>query len=169
MTPRAKAAAASSAAGRTRTSRSPSSPPRRRASNGDDQNEALSAHNQRPLAVIPVLLPVATADPVAMPVEPPQLAKSGIISIPLRFEYDVGKSDSNKAKHGIDFEEGQAIWQDDERLEIPARSFDEPRYQVIGRIRGKTWSAFVTYRNEKIRIISIRRAREEEQQRYVED
>ena len=56
-----------------------------------------------------------------------------------------------------------------DRLEIPARSRDEPRYQVIGRIADKTWSAFVTYRNEKIRIISVRRAREDEEERYLAD
>ena len=87
----------------------------------------------------------------------------------MRFEFDLEKSDSNKAKHGIDFVEAQEIWTDTDRLEIPARSLDEPRYQVIGRIADKTWSAFVTYRNEKIRIISVRRAREDEEERYLAD
>ena len=38
-------------------------------------------------------------------------------------------------------------------------NLDEPRFQVIGRIGKITWSAFITYRNEQIRIISVRRAR----------
>jgi len=84
----------------------------------------------------------------------------------MRFEFDSEKSAANKVKHGIDFTEAQAIWTDPDRLEIPARSLDEPRYQVIGRIKEKTWSAFITYRNEKIRIISVRRARPEEEARY---
>lgn len=75
------------------------------------------------------------------------------------FEFDAAKSAANKAKHGIDFVEAQEIWADVDRLQIPARSLDEPRHQVIGRIGEKTWSAFITYRNEKIRIISVRRAR----------
>ena len=54
-------------------------------------------------------------------------------------------------------------------MEIPARSLDEPRHQVIGRIREKIWPAFITYRNEKIRIISVRRARADEEARYVAD
>ncbi|HLH32680.1 MAG TPA: BrnT family toxin [Terriglobia bacterium] len=82
------------------------------------------------------------------------------------FEFDSAKSTANKAKHGIDFVEAQEIWSDNDRLEIPARTSDEPRYQVIGRIGEKTWSAFITYRNEKIRIISVRRARPEEEERY---
>jgi uncharacterized protein len=83
------------------------------------------------------------------------------------FEFDPEKSAANKSKHGIDFSQAQAIWADPDRLEIPARSVDEARHQVIGRIGDKTWSAFITYRNEKIRIISVRRARPEEEARYL--
>jgi uncharacterized protein len=85
------------------------------------------------------------------------------------FEFDERKSILNKAKHGIDFVEAQAIWNDVDRMEIPARSLDEPRHQVIGRIREKIWSVFITYRNEKIRIISVRCARADEKARYVAD
>ena len=87
----------------------------------------------------------------------------------MRFEFDRGKSAANKAKHGIDFIEAQAIWSDSRRLEVPARSIDEPRVQVIGRTGEKTWSAFITYRDDKIRIISVRRARPEEEARYLAD
>ena len=85
------------------------------------------------------------------------------------FEFDPDKSTANKAKHGIDFVAAQDIWSDTDRLEIPARSLDESRYQVIGRIGKNTWSAFITYRNEKIRIISVRRARPDEEAWYVAD
>jgi uncharacterized DUF497 family protein len=87
----------------------------------------------------------------------------------MQFEFDPDKSVANKAKHGIDFIEAQAIWTDSNRLEIPARSIGEPRHQVIGCISKTTWSAFITYRNEKIRIISVRRARPEEETRYRSD
>jgi uncharacterized DUF497 family protein len=83
------------------------------------------------------------------------------------FEFDPEKSVANKAKHGIDFVEAQEIWSDPDRLEIPARSLDESRSQVIGRIGDKTWSAFITYRNDKTRIISVRRARADEEARYL--
>jgi uncharacterized DUF497 family protein len=78
------------------------------------------------------------------------------------FEFDRGKSDANKAKHGIDFVEAQAIWLDEMLIEIPARTEDEPRYLVVGTTGEKHWSAVVTYREDKIRIISVRRARSEE-------
>jgi hypothetical protein len=85
----------------------------------------------------------------------------------MRFEFDREKSAANKARHGIDFSEAEAIWTDPDRLQIQARSLDEPRYQVIGRIGEKTRSAFITYRNEKIRITPVRRARAEEEARYL--
>jgi len=87
----------------------------------------------------------------------------------MRFEFDAAKSAANKAKHGIDFVEAQAFWTDPERLEIPARTLDEPRHQVIGRIGDRTWSAFITSRHDTIRIISVRRARPEEEARYGAD
>jgi len=85
----------------------------------------------------------------------------------MRFEFDPQKSAAHKVKHGIDFVEAQAIWEDPDRLEIQARSLDEPRFQMIGRIDQNTWSAFITYRHETIRIISVRRARPEEEARYL--
>ena len=78
------------------------------------------------------------------------------------FEFDERKSTTNREKHGIDFIEAQLIWKDFNRIEIPARTEDEPRYLVIGRIEGKHWSAIITYRNDTVRIISVRRSRNEE-------
>ena len=78
------------------------------------------------------------------------------------FEFDPTKSAANKAKHGIDFDEAQMLWSDVMLLEVPARTEDEPRFLVIGRIGPKHWSAVVTHRGETVRIISVRRARIEE-------
>ena len=80
----------------------------------------------------------------------------------LAFEFDERKSRANREKHGIDFVQAQAIWNDPDLVEIPAVTVDEPRYLVIGRIKGKHWSAVFTYRSGIIRIISVRRARAEE-------
>jgi uncharacterized DUF497 family protein len=85
----------------------------------------------------------------------------------LDFEFDPAKSAANKAKHGIDFVGAQALWDDPDRLETPARSVDEPRSQVIGMIGRQAWSAFVAFRGERVRIISVRRARDEEKARYL--
>ena len=86
----------------------------------------------------------------------------------MEFEFDPNKSASNKSKHGIDFEEAQELWNDPHLLEIEARSTDEPRFLLIGTISGKHWSAVVTYREDKVRIISVRRSRKEEVELYEE-
>ena len=78
------------------------------------------------------------------------------------FEFDDSKSKSNFQKHGIDFIEAQALWDDSNLLEIPAKTLDEPRFLIIGLIEKKHWSAVITYRNEKIRLISVRLSRAEE-------
>jgi hypothetical protein len=78
------------------------------------------------------------------------------------FEFDAAKSESNRAKHGIDFVEAQGLWNDPMLLEIPAKTDDEPRYLVIGLMDGRHWSAVITYRGANVRLISVRRARTEE-------
>ena len=80
----------------------------------------------------------------------------------MKFEFDDKKSTSNKAKHGIDFKQARKLWDDPDLIEIPVKTSDEPRFLVIGRISGKYWSGIITYRDDKIRIISVRRARKEE-------
>ena len=80
----------------------------------------------------------------------------------MEFEFDPKKSGGNKVKHGIDFYEAQAIWDDPDFIEIPVKTSDEPRFLVIGKISEKHWSGIITYRSDKIRIISVRRSRKEE-------
>jgi len=82
------------------------------------------------------------------------------------FEFDERKSKANKAKHGLDFVEAQALWDDPDLLEIPTKTEDEPRSIVVGRIGDRHWSAIITYRSERIRLISVRRSREEEKELY---
>ena len=78
------------------------------------------------------------------------------------FEYDPEKSTSNLTKHGLDFEDAMALWNDPNLIEIPAKNTDEPRFLVIGKIGSKHWSAITTYRKTSVRIISVRRSREKE-------
>ena len=78
------------------------------------------------------------------------------------FEFDPAKRESNRVKHGIDFDAAQSLWNDPMLLEIPAKTDDEPRYLVIGLIDDKHWSAVITYRGMNVRLISVRRARTEE-------
>lgn len=82
------------------------------------------------------------------------------------FEFDPQKSRANKTKHGIDFTHAQRLWRDENRLVVPARTVDEPRFMLIAIYRGKCWSALYTMRADHVRIISVRRARKEEQAIY---
>jgi uncharacterized DUF497 family protein len=84
------------------------------------------------------------------------------------FEFDPAKSAANKAKHGIDFEEAKALWQDEDRITFRAKmgADGEERWLVIGRTEGKHWSAVVTFRSDVVRLISVRRSREDEVKLY---
>ena len=82
------------------------------------------------------------------------------------FEYDPAKSEANKRKHGIDFEEAQFLWLDTSLVEVPVLTTDEPRWVVIGKIDEKHWSAVITRREENIRLISVPRSRRTEMSIY---
>lgn len=84
----------------------------------------------------------------------------------LQFEFDPAKSDANKQKHGIDFIDAQALWDDDNAVRIAARTVGESRFVVVGKIGDKHWSAVVTYRGERVRLISVRRSRVREVEVY---
>jgi hypothetical protein len=85
----------------------------------------------------------------------------------MQLEFDINKSQSNKGKHGIDFVEAQALWNDPDLLEIPAKKLeDEKRYLLIGKIGQKHWSAVITYRNDTVKIISVRHSRGKEVDYY---
>lgn len=80
----------------------------------------------------------------------------------IEFEFDFSKSQRNQEKHGIDFFEAQELWDDPNFVEVPGRIVDEPRFMIIGRLDTSHWSAVVSYRNGKVRIISVRRSRKKE-------
>jgi uncharacterized protein len=82
-----------------------------------------------------------------------------------QFEFDPCKSESNKAKHGIDFVEAQALWRSKFVL-LPAKDALEKRYLVIGTIGSDHWSAIITYRAATIRIISVRKSTQAEIDTY---
>ena len=85
----------------------------------------------------------------------------------MNFEYDEIKSNVNKSKHNIDFEEAKRLWEDPYSFEIPSsQSEDEERFLVLGQIDSKNYTAIITYRDKSIRIISVRRSREKEMKLY---
>jgi uncharacterized DUF497 family protein len=87
----------------------------------------------------------------------------------MEFEFDPQKSESNKTKHRIDFDEAQELWKDVRSKESLLDSDSETRYMLVGRIGNKHWSAIYTYRNDKVRLISVRRSRRGEINDYEKD
>lgn len=87
----------------------------------------------------------------------------------MEFEWDSNKSKVNAAKHGISFEEAQSIWQNI-HLDVVdlAHSLTESRSATLGFISGKVYLAVWTKRKNKMRIISVRRARKYEEKIFKE-
>ena len=75
----------------------------------------------------------------------------------MEFEFDPQKSAINKAKHGIDFIEAQALWKS-KYVRLGAKDALEKRYMILGNIEREHWSAIITYRGGAIRIISVRKS-----------
>ncbi len=84
----------------------------------------------------------------------------------MEFEFDPDKSATNTAKHGIDFVSAQALWSDPKRVIAAAKTTDEPRFAIIAEIDGRLWTGIFTVRETRIRMISVRRARNEEKEIY---
>jgi len=85
----------------------------------------------------------------------------------MEFEYDPNKSEANKQKHGIDFEEAKALF-DQVGIIIPAKSENEERWMLIAYLGKRCYSAIFTHRGERIRFISVRRCRKKEERLYDE-
>lgn len=87
----------------------------------------------------------------------------------MEFEFDIKKSLANKEKHGIDFVEAQALWEDINRLTVPANPLaNDDRFKMIGVMANRSWAAIFAFRQGRTRLISVRPAREEEKRRYEE-
>ena len=84
----------------------------------------------------------------------------------MEFEYDLDKSRANAVKHGIDFEQARSLWGDSCLIILPSKFPDEPRFLAIGAIEGRHWTAIYTERSDRVRLISVRRSREEERALY---
>ena len=92
---------------------------------------------------------------------------AGLPASTVQFEWDPGKSAANKLKHGIDFDQARALWQDPNRV-VTASGYmgPESRHLTIGHLDGKMYTAVFTMRGDIIRIISVRRARTQEEANY---
>lgn len=82
------------------------------------------------------------------------------------FEFDEKKSALNLKKHGIDFVAAQKLWDDPDLIEVKAACDSEARFLIVGRINEKHWSSVITYREDRVRIISVRCSRKTEVELY---
>lgn len=82
------------------------------------------------------------------------------------FEYDPKKNIANKVKHGINFEEAQVLWEDENRVIFLTNYLDEKRELLTGMAGAQIWTTVYTIRDRNIRIISVRRARKHEKEIY---
>ena len=81
----------------------------------------------------------------------------------MRFEHDPAKSATNKAKHGIDFEEIQKVWDGAVVSVVSHVQTGEDRWLNMGTIDGKHWTVVTCARGEMTRIISARRSGRDEE------
>ena len=84
----------------------------------------------------------------------------------MEFEWDERKSRSNELKHGIDFKTARKLWMDEYRVEVQTNFPIENRSILIGKIEKTLWVAIFTRRDNTIRIILVRRARDKEKRLY---
>lgn len=84
----------------------------------------------------------------------------------MAFEFDPEKSASNAKKHGIDFDRAQQLWSDPDAITIATTYQPEDRKLLVAKIGDKVWTAVFTERSGNVRIISVRRARDNERNKY---
>ena len=87
----------------------------------------------------------------------------------VEFEWDPEKSTLNQTKHGINFETAAKLWSDESLIVLSSRYPEEERYLAIGRINKTLWTAIITERSARVRLISVRRARKDERRIYDEN
>jgi uncharacterized DUF497 family protein len=86
----------------------------------------------------------------------------------VEFEWDDTKAASNYEKHGISFEDAATIFAGPTLVERSDRG-GEKRWTAVGRLEGRLITVVFTRRGEsqeRVRIISARRARSYEREAY---
>jgi uncharacterized DUF497 family protein len=82
------------------------------------------------------------------------------------FEWDEAKNQLNQLKHKINFSEAIALWDDTDGIEIQLPFVSEERILRIASLYSIVWSAIFTIRGTNIRLISVRRSRDNERVFY---
>ena len=85
----------------------------------------------------------------------------------MKFEWDDAKTRANLRKHGIDFADAATVFDDESALTIPDTGFDEDRYVTMAvDALGRILVVVYTWRDDRIRIISARKAGPSETRAY---
>jgi uncharacterized protein len=88
----------------------------------------------------------------------------------MRFEWDEKKRKSNLVKHGIDFSDAGIFFGNQFLvLEDHRQDYGEKRFIAFGSIYGRPVVVSFTKRDEKTRIISMRKANKREQEKYKKE
>jgi uncharacterized protein len=88
----------------------------------------------------------------------------------MEFEWDEEKARANMAKHGVSFVAGRLVFFDLGHIEEIDDSifYGEERWKAVGLVTGRLLAVIYTQRDDKVRIISARRATRHEQQNYYQ-
>ena len=89
----------------------------------------------------------------------------------MEFEFDPAKDEVNRFKHGVRLAFGTRIF-DDPLLALVATvriGDEEERWKSIGTVEGKLYTAVHVYREDVIRLISVRRSNAGERRDYDSD
>jgi hypothetical protein len=84
------------------------------------------------------------------------------------FEWDEAKRQTNAAKHGIDLVDAALVFDGRPKLTVVARAGTEERFLSVAVVRGRCRTVVWTWRDGRIRLISFRRSRDEEEDAYRE-
>lgn len=88
----------------------------------------------------------------------------------MEFEWDSAKNEINLAKHGISFLAASRVFEDPHFFEADSTrpGNGETRMKAVGMVDGRLFAVIYTVRGVNRRIISARRARDNERREYRE-
>ena len=85
----------------------------------------------------------------------------------LEFEWDPGKAEANRRRHGIEFLDAVIVFDDDRGITLPDESPSEERYVTFGMdAQRRVLAVCYAIRGNTIRIISARKATSRERAQY---
>jgi len=86
----------------------------------------------------------------------------------MEFDFDPAKDEANRFKHGLRLSFGMRIFDDPFHRVLPSfrRQDGEERYKAVGRVNGKLHTAVFVLRDDRVRLISVRRSNAGEQRDY---